>query len=150
MECLRVETDSVLGFGARSTQWLWQEWGTQEWPPTQYGIYVRGCLSPGTCRSLKPLNPTPETQHSRHRRRFKNNCFAALRSSSKEGSYLRLVDFCITQLEAESNKEAEKDPGDVGEGELLLLDPLRVPVSATLFQPHYICSHIHIKRWNER
>jgi hypothetical protein len=30
--------------------------------------------------------------------RFKNNCFAVLRSSSKEGSYLRLVDFCIAQL----------------------------------------------------
>ena len=30
--------------------------------------------------------------------RFKNNCFAVLISSSKEGSYLRLVDFCITQL----------------------------------------------------
>ena len=26
-------------------------------------------------------------------------------SSSEEGSYLRLVDFCITQLKAESNKE---------------------------------------------
>ena len=26
------------------------------------------------------------------------NCFAVMRSSSKEGSYLRLVDFCITQL----------------------------------------------------
>jgi hypothetical protein len=25
------------------------------------------------------------------------NCFAVMRSSSEEGSYLRLVDFCITQ-----------------------------------------------------
>ena len=30
-------------------------------------------------------------------------------SSSEEGSYLRLVDFCITQLQAESNKEEEED-----------------------------------------
>jgi hypothetical protein len=29
---------------------------------------------------------------------FENNCFAVMRSSSKEGSYLRLIDFCITQL----------------------------------------------------
>ena len=39
--------------------------------------------------------------------RFKNNCFAVLRSSSKDGSYLRLVDFCVTQLQAESNTEKE-------------------------------------------
>jgi hypothetical protein len=33
-------------------------------------------------------------------------------SSSEEGSYLRLVDFCITQLKAESKKQEEKDgPG---------------------------------------
>jgi len=30
--------------------------------------------------------------------RSKNNCFTAMRSGSEEGSYLRLVDFCITQL----------------------------------------------------
>ena len=29
-------------------------------------------------------------------------------SSSEEGSYLRLVDFGITQLQAESNKEEKK------------------------------------------
>jgi len=35
-----------------------------------------------------------------------------LRSIAKqfqEGSYLRLVDFCITQLSAESNKEEEEE-----------------------------------------
>ena len=36
-----------------------------------------------------------------------------MRSSSEEGSYLRLVDFCITQLSAESNdKEEEKKTPD--------------------------------------
>ena len=29
---------------------------------------------------------------------FKNNCFAVMKSGSEEGSYLRLVDFCTTQL----------------------------------------------------
>ena len=29
---------------------------------------------------------------------FKNNYFAEMRSGSKEGSYLRLIDLCITQL----------------------------------------------------
>ena len=40
--------------------------------------------------------------------RFKNNCFAVMRSSSGEGSYSKLVDVCITQLQAESNKEEKK------------------------------------------
>ena len=29
---------------------------------------------------------------------FKNNCFTELGSGSKAGSYLRRIDFCITQL----------------------------------------------------
>ena len=29
---------------------------------------------------------------------FKNNCFVEMSSSSDAGSYLRLIDFCITQL----------------------------------------------------
>ena len=37
----------------------------------------------------------------------RDDCFAVMRSSSEEGSYLRLVDFGITQLQAESNKEEE-------------------------------------------
>ena len=28
---------------------------------------------------------------------YPDHCFAVMRSTSKEGSYLRLVDFCITQ-----------------------------------------------------
>ena len=35
------------------------------------------------------------------------------RSSSKEGSYLRIVDFCITQRQAKSNKEEEQEPDPV-------------------------------------
>ena len=30
--------------------------------------------------------------------RLENNCVAVMRCSSKEGLYLRLVDFCMTQL----------------------------------------------------
>ena len=30
-----------------------------------------------------------------------------MRSGSEEGSYLRLVDFCMTELQAESNEEEE-------------------------------------------
>ena len=29
---------------------------------------------------------------------FKNNCFAEMRSASEEGSYIRLIDLCMTQL----------------------------------------------------
>ena len=32
------------------------------------------------------------------RSQFKNNCFTEMCSSSEEGSYLRLIDICITQL----------------------------------------------------
>jgi len=31
-------------------------------------------------------------------RAFQNNCLAEMWSSSEEGSYLRLIDCCITQL----------------------------------------------------
>jgi len=37
------------------------------------------------------------------------NCFSVLRRGSKEVAYLRLVDFCITHLYAESNKEEEEE-----------------------------------------
>ena len=36
------------------------------------------------------------------------NLSTLMRSGSEEGSYLKLVDVCITQLQAESNKEKEK------------------------------------------
>ena len=35
---------------------------------------------------------------SRYSFRFRNNCQAEMQSGSAEGSYLRLVDLCITQL----------------------------------------------------
>jgi len=40
--------------------------------------------------------------------RLENNCFTVLRSGSEEVACLRLVDLCITQLWAESNKEEEE------------------------------------------
>ena len=33
---------------------------------------------------------------------------AEMRSSSEEGSYLRLANFCVTQLQAENNKERKR------------------------------------------
>ena len=41
---------------------------------------------------------------------YASHCFAVMRSGSEEGSYLRLVDFSITQLLAVSNKEEESTP----------------------------------------
>ena len=55
------------------------------------------CLPPTTRRIPKPKCST----------RFENNCFAVMKSSSEEGSFLRLVVFCITQLWAEGSKEEE-------------------------------------------
>ena len=34
----------------------------------------------------------------RNNSRFQNSCFSVLRRGSKEVTYLRLVDFCITHL----------------------------------------------------
>jgi len=48
---------------------------------------------------------------ARYSSRFHNNYFTVLRSGSLEVTYLRLVDFCITHLQAESNKEEEEDSG---------------------------------------
>ena len=52
-----------------------------------------------------------ESCTARYNFRFQDNCFSVLRRGSKEVTYLRLVDFCITQLQAESNKEEEEDFG---------------------------------------
>ena len=43
-------------------------------------------------------NFSVESGSDGHRKRFKNSYFAELCSGSAEGSYLRLIDFCITQL----------------------------------------------------
>ena len=50
-----------------------------------------------------------ESCTDRYSSRFQDNCFSVLRRGSKEVTYLRLVDFCITHLQAESNKEEEED-----------------------------------------
>ena len=42
-------------------------------------------------RVVKPSFPVHSSQ-------FKNNCFTEMCSGSEEGSYLRLIDFCVTQL----------------------------------------------------
>ena len=39
-----------------------------------------------------------ESCTERNSSQFKNNCFAKIWSGSEEGSYLRLIDFWITQL----------------------------------------------------
>ena len=53
------------------------------------------------------LHSTPCTLHPRRtsfdNSRFHDNCFPVLRRGSKEVTYLRLVDVCITHLQAESN-----------------------------------------------
>ena len=71
----------------------------QEWHP---------CYSRGTQleRNIPPapllIGKTPQVDEPSVEtpivRGLDNNCFAVMRSSSKEGSYLRLIDFCITQL----------------------------------------------------
>ena len=39
-----------------------------------------------------------------------------MRSGSEEGSYFKLVDFFITQLQAESNKEEEEEEDRLARG----------------------------------
>ena len=45
----------------------------------------------------------------RHSSRFQNNCLAEMWSSSKEGSNLRLMDCCITQLQARGVYRRRRD-----------------------------------------
>ena len=44
----------------------------------------------------------------RYSSQFNHQCLAEMRSCSEEGSYFRFIDFCITRLLAESNKEEEE------------------------------------------
>jgi len=44
------------------------------------------------------VNPKPCTD--RFSSRFENNCFTSMCSGSEAGSYVRLIDVCITQLQA--------------------------------------------------
>jgi len=49
--------------------------------------------------SVEPRHQLPLVEGGDwHSSRFKNNCFAVMKSSSEEGLYLRLVDVCITHL----------------------------------------------------
>jgi len=45
---------------------------------------------------LVTLEPCQRTRSVQAGARFKNNCFTEMCGGSKEGSYLRLIDFCIT------------------------------------------------------
>ena len=67
---------------------------------------VQGFRFPGT-HSLELLELASESAllsapwvQLRHSSKFKNNCSAEIWSSSEEGLYLRLMDWCITQLRA--------------------------------------------------
>ena len=53
--------------------------------------------------------------------RIEQQCSAVMRSSSEEGSYLRLVDCCITQLTAESNNEEKRREAQLRHGDALPL-----------------------------
>ena len=66
-------------------------------------------------REAGPPDYHHDTVDSVHRLSIKNSpCVGIAKGvpfdQSEEGSYLRLVDVCITQLYAESNKEEEEDP----------------------------------------
>jgi len=53
-------------------------------------------VTPAEARAGDPS--VHESCTDRYNFRFRNNCFAEMRCGSEEGSYLRLVDFCITHL----------------------------------------------------
>ena len=61
------------------------------------------------CEPRGPCTCFPESCITRYSSRLKNNCVAVMRSGSEEGSSLRLVDFCTTQLLSVSNKEEEDE-----------------------------------------
>ena len=45
---------------------------------------------------------------ARYSSRFKNKCFAVMRSGSEQGSYLRLADVCITLFRPRVKKKKKK------------------------------------------
>ena len=59
-------------------------------------LYENRLLQNDLMNTLCEMNQPPEV--NRTVPDCENNCFAVMRSSSKEGSYLRRVGFCITQL----------------------------------------------------
>ena len=61
--------------------------------------------------------------------RFKDKYFAELWIGSVEGSYLRLIDFCIDQLWAESNKKEEDETRKALVSLSLRLKDLLAPVT---------------------
>ena len=52
------------------------------------------------CTNVQPLPSVPDYESctDRNSYQFKNNCFTERRNDSEEGSHLRLIHFCITQL----------------------------------------------------
>ena len=62
------------------------------------GFRMQGLDRPGEHVDGRERVALVESCTVRYSSRFKNSCFSVMRSSSEEGSYSRLVDFCITQL----------------------------------------------------
>ena len=58
-------------------------------------VLVLACSAPG--RGVQGSEFRALRFRVRYSSRFKNNCFAVMRSGSEEGSYFRLVDFYVTQ-----------------------------------------------------
>ena len=65
-------------------------------------LWKRARFKTRDVRDVQLWGSAKNTRSSLHRERYssrlENNCFAVMRSTSKEGSYSRLADFCITQL----------------------------------------------------
>ena len=76
--------------------------------------------------------------------RFKNNYFTEICSGSEEGSYLRLIDFFITQLYSNNEEEEEKEALTLSAGRraspqslsLSLFLTLSLTLTVTLSQSH--------------
>jgi len=74
--------------------------------PTCFAREVGTCLEDfeGVLERVRDRDPVdfaqviPHLPADRYSSQFKNNYFAEMCSGSEEGSYLRLIDFCITQL----------------------------------------------------
>jgi len=73
--------------------------GTQSCPACRRSRGGGRCWTSPTPRRSGTRPPCrPSAALRRYSSQFKNNCFTDMCSGSEAGSYLRLIDFCITQL----------------------------------------------------
>jgi len=101
-KCPQNGSKNVPLFPKRLQEPLFPQNGSKNVPPLPFvgggHLEARGPVLKGVPRTLRSLRQYGPGLHSSH---FKNNHFTEMRCDAEAGSYLRLIDSCITQLKAQ-------------------------------------------------